>query len=133
LDLKDSLKANYIAQANLFIKQESIIDKAIDSLSQLSKSGIEEEFLIKDIITELQNKKTMIDFYKNKGQEWDTDIYINTLIETEVEIDTPHVLPAYLLLHIHHYDPDIKNSLKNIIKGRSEKEKIDIGIYIEKA
>lgn len=60
-------------------------------------------------------------------------IYINTLIETEVEIDTPHVLPAYLLLHIHHYDPDIKNSLKNIIKGRSEKEKIDIGIYIEKA
>ena len=133
MDLKDSLKANYIAQANLFIKQESIIDKAIDSLSQLSKSGIEEEFLIKDIITELQNKKTMIDFYKNKGQEWDTDIYINTLIETEVEIDTPHVLPAYLLLHIHHYDPDIKNSLKNIIKGRSEKEKIDIGIYIEKA
>lgn len=75
MDLKDSLKANYIAQANLFIKQESIIDKAIDSLSQLSKSGIEEEFLIKDIITELQNKKTMIDFYKNKGQEWDTDIY----------------------------------------------------------
>lgn len=134
MSFKDSLEERYKEEVAKNLTQEKAINETINSLLTL-KNTILDDIIIDEVIDELQFRKTIIDFYKEKQENtnWNKNIYINTLEHTEYELKTPHVLPAYLVLHLHHYDKKVKSLIEKIISETSNKEKIDINVYIEKA